>query len=227
MKRFLMFTLIELLVVIAIIAILAAMLLPALSKARAKARQVSCVSNLKQIALGASMYSQDNNDTIPHGWTANVTVPSAPSCGNKWQGRIYQYVGDRKAFHCPGNSSTEVTNMQSYGLHLELNGMPLSSVVNVSQTYQFADASNTSSEFTSDPTTWKRSGNVDWSLIHLYKYASETVHTNQWHGASRLSPFHHNNLTNITMFDGHVETHRTSKLWNAKYGAADNLYDNK
>ena len=79
-RRWFGFTLIELLVVIAIIAILAALLLPALAAAKARANRANCLSNLKQVALGFRLYSNDHGDKFP--WM--VPPPEGSQDLNDW-----------------------------------------------------------------------------------------------------------------------------------------------
>ena len=91
MKRFSRgFTLIELLVVIAIITVLAAMLLPVLARAKQKAKATQCLSNLKQIEVGCSLYELDNQDSLPE--TSHQTA--------SWIGKLALY-GLTNVYICP------------------------------------------------------------------------------------------------------------------------------
>ncbi len=105
------FTLIELLVVIAIIAILAAILFPVFAQARAKARQTACLSNLKQIGTGLTMYAQDYEETLPgndtnaegFGLTKGFLEPQGTAQYTKrnWAREVQPYIRNLGVYICP------------------------------------------------------------------------------------------------------------------------------
>jgi len=111
------FTLIELLVVIAIIAILAAILFPVFARAREKARQASCLSNLKQLELAAIMYKGDYDETnfIDRMPTTNAPTPTGPYAstygGNFyfWTDTLAPYIKNTQIWLCPSDISNGTT----------------------------------------------------------------------------------------------------------------------
>jgi prepilin-type N-terminal cleavage/methylation domain-containing protein/prepilin-type processing-associated H-X9-DG protein len=155
------FTLIELLVVIAIIAILAAILFPVFAQAREKARQASCLSNLKQIGLATMMYAQDYDERYPPGY---YTMPQT-----QWFFTLVQpYMKDVPAGgirSCPSAAS------RNWALTYNdvLNFQPEAAVPRVAETLLVADGTqvgewdlNVSSTFwcTWTPQVWNKPGNL-------------------------------------------------------------------
>lgn len=129
------FTLVELLVVIAIISLLAAMLFPVLARARDKARQAACQSNLKQIGVALAMYRTDHDDVNcpcrqcpvpdpeptgfypPDTWWApyDPSVPPNAPPGPNWQpGLLFPYVGSVALFKCPAAPEWQCSYAMSY-----------------------------------------------------------------------------------------------------------------
>ena len=111
------FTLIELLVVIAIIAILAAILFPVFARAREKARQTSCLSNMKQLALGKLMYAQDYDERFGgESFYYYGDIAMGEAYARAWFGDYIQpYVANRQVLECPSFSWTYNSYRSNWG----------------------------------------------------------------------------------------------------------------
>lgn len=195
------FTLIELLVVIAIIAILAAILFPVFARAREKARQASCQSNLKQIGLAIQMYSQDFDERI-----LPARLGEAPNymC---WTELVYPYINNDQIYICPSHGSPAPSSgtggyAKSYGLNYEIH--PFS-------TY----AGHVSNPLDIWPPISTSEIDQPAELISAvdYDFDQPGVH---YHTVDDLVDWRHNGMANILFLDGHVKAMKRNQTLSPK-----------
>jgi prepilin-type N-terminal cleavage/methylation domain-containing protein/prepilin-type processing-associated H-X9-DG protein len=185
------FTLIELLVVIAIIAILAAILFPVFARAREKARQTSCLSNLKQIGLAEKMYEQDYDEVTG---TYIQNAPSGVGTDYSWIDILEPYTKNTQIFTCPSNDQeyrlpdpAYVGHQASYGANISSTGVGGLT----GQGYLYCHRKIASFEAPSETAIF-----ADTNGAHYFRYSG---------GEADNMEFLHNGGANVTYLDGHAK----------------------
>jgi prepilin-type N-terminal cleavage/methylation domain-containing protein/prepilin-type processing-associated H-X9-DG protein len=219
------FTLIELLVVIAIIAILAAILFPVFARARENARRTSCLSNLKQIGLGAMQYVQDYDEKYPPSYL--ITAQTPPD-GLQWSGGawfwqqiIYPYVRSRQIYFCPSAGITTTTPYwghygASQGIFIGYDTsvpappaatpgptLSMASVNKASETYMIMDSGGYDPYPTSSGGVLSSNG---WRYLPgAYKHAGVACLAGQSYTADCQNEGRHFDGLNMAFADGHAK----------------------
>jgi prepilin-type N-terminal cleavage/methylation domain-containing protein/prepilin-type processing-associated H-X9-DG protein len=201
------FTLIELLVVIAIIAILAAILFPVFARARENARRASCMSNLKQMALGIMQYTQDYDERFPRAWNVYGDATVRPY---GWADAIQPYVKSIQVFQCPSeptapNSDPTSGAYTDYSFNMRLFNSDDSGTNTVSVSIATLTQPSLTVMDLDDDTGNARK--YEWGCVAGYACSP---YPNQLAKTSVAAVNRHLNGANIAFCDGHVKWYKSA-----------------